>query len=163
MINQSGGSLNINDKSSNNDIINVNKFSSKELSSNNNSNKNINILNYYSNSNTNKSNTNYAYNFFGVNNQEDNSSINSSKNELSPKDMKINNNNNNKISNLSSSSFGKNFVLKSEICKSTFHNENKYYTNNKSEDNPIMTYYSKDYKRKNFGNFYLFTDRKSVN
>ncbi len=163
MINQSGGSLNINDKSSNNDIINVNKFSSKELSSNNNSNKNINILNYYSNSNTNKSNTNYAYNFFGVYNQEDNSSINSSKNELSPKDMKINNNNNNKISNLSSSSFGKNFVLKSEICKSTFHNENKYYTNNKSEDNPIMTYYSKDYKRKNFGNFYLFTDRKSVN
>ena len=152
--------LNINDKSSNNDILNLNKISSKEISSNNNSNKNINVFNYYSNSNTNKSNTNYAYNFFGLNNQEDNSSLNSCKNELYQNNNKINNNN--RISNLSSSSFSKNFVLKSEICKSTFHNENKYYANNKSEDNPIMTYYSKDFKRKNFGNFYLFTDRKSV-
>ena len=154
--------LNINDKYSNNDILNINnKYSSNEFSSNNNSNKNFNLLVYKSNSNTNKSNTNYAFNFFGVNNQEDNSSLNSSKNE-SPKNNQINKNNQNRVSNLSTSSFGKNFILKSEICKSTFHNENKYHKNNNSEDNPIMSYFSKDIKDKTFGNFYLFTDRKSV-
>ena len=148
--------LNNIDKSSNNDILNA--------SSNNNSNNNLNLLNYYSNSNTNKSNTNYAFNFFGVNNNntlEDNSSLNSSKNELSSKNVKLNNINN-RISNLSSSSYGKNFVLKSEICKSTFHNENRYNKNTNSEDNPIMNYYNNDNKRKNFGNFYLFTDKKST-
>ena len=161
IINNSGGLLNINEKASNNDILNLNnKYSSKEFSSPN-SNRNLNFLNYCSNSNTNKSN--YAFNFFGINNnQEDNSSLNSSKNELSSKNVKKNSNTNlNNINNLSSSSLGKNFVLKSEICKSTFHNENKYYKNNNSEDNPIMTYFSKDIKDKNFGNFYLFTDRKS--
>ena len=146
-INSNSGLLNIYDKFSDNNILNINnKYSSNEFSSNN---------------NTIKSNTNYAFNFFGVNNQEDNSSLNSSKNESS-KNNKLNKNNPNRISNLSFSSFGKNFVLKSEICKSTFHNENKYHRNNNSEDNPIMSYFSKDIKDKNFGNFYLFTDRKSV-
>ena len=145
-VNSNSGLLNIYDKFSDNNILNINKYSSNEFSSNN---------------NTIKSNTNYAFNFFGVNNQEDNSSLNSSKNESS-KNNKLNKNNPNRISNLSFSSFGKNFVLKSEICKSTFHNENKYHRNNNSEDNPIMSYFSKDIKDKNFGNFYLFTDRKSV-
>ena len=168
IIYNNGGLLNINEKSSNNDILNLNnKYSSNEISSHNNSNQNLNPLNYYSNSNTNKSNTNYAFNFFGINIQEDNSSLNSSKNELSSKNLKINNNNNNHIGNLSTSSFGKNFVLKSEICKSTFHNEKNYYknnNNNSSEGNPIMTYFKNDINinDKNFGNFYLFTDRKSV-
>ena len=149
--------LNVNDKSLNNDILNINNiYSSNELSSNNNSNH----KNYYSNNNAN--NINYAFNFFGINNQEDNSSLNSSKNEISSKNIKLNNNNQNRISNKSNSSLGKNFVLKSEICKSTFHNENRFYKNSSCEDNPIMTYYRKDIKRKNFGNFYLFTDRKSV-
>ena len=163
IINSTGCLLNNNDKSSNNDCMNNNnRYSLNDISSNNNSNQNINILNYYSNSNTNKSNTNYAFNFFGVNNnQEDNSSLNSSKNELSSKNVKLNNNNN-RISNLSSSSFSKNFVLKSEVCKSTFHNENRNRKNTYSEDNPIMTYFGKDINNKNFGNFYLFTDRKST-
>ena len=164
IINTSGGLININEKALSNEVLNANTnniYSAKEYSSNNNSNKNINLLNYCSNSNTN--NTNYAFNFFGINNQEDNSSLNSSKNEFSSKNIKLNNNNHNRISNLSNSSLGKNFVLKSEICKSTFHNDKKYYrNNNNSEDNPIMSYFSKDIKNKNFGNFYLFTDRKSV-
>ena len=160
IINSSGEMLNINERTSSNEILNANNiYSLKDHSSNNNnSNQNINLLNYCSNSNTNKSNTNYAFNFFGVNNQEDNSSVNSSKNELGK--IKINNNNN-RISNLSNSSLGKNFILKSEVCKSTFNNDIKYHNNNNSQDNLIMSYFSKDIKNKNFGNFYLLTDRKS--
>ena len=160
-INGSSGLLNIN---SNNDIMNANiiKYSSNDVLSNNSNNQNINALNYYSNSNTNKSNTNYALNFFGIsNNQEDNSSLNSSKNELSSKKNKLNNNLN-KINNLSSSSYSKNFVLKSEICKSTFHNENRHHKNNNSEDNPILSYFGKDISNKKYGNFYLFTEGKSI-
>ena len=80
---------------------------------------------------------------------EDNSSMNSSKND--------NSKNNNRKSFYSSSSFGKNFILKNNVCKSTKNNENKYNKNNVSDDNPIMTYYMGN----NFGNFYLFNDKKS--
>lgn len=162
--------ININDKNeklSNNELLNLNKNPSNDVSSNPNSSNNINNFSNNLNSNTNKSNTNYAFNFFGVSNinnntLEDNSSLNSSKNELSSKNIKLGNVNN-RVSNLSSSSFGKNFVLKSEICKSTFHKENRYIGKNTySGENPIINYYTKDLNGKNFGNFYLFTDRKSI-
>ena len=87
-------------------------------------------------------------------NLEDTSSLNSCKNVSSSKNK---NNTNNRISFFSSSSFGKNFVLKSEVCKSTKNKENKNYRNNYSDNNPIINYYNGD----NFGNFYLFTDKKS--
>jgi len=164
--------ININEKNeklSNNELLNLNnqRNPSIDVSSNPNSSNNINFSNNL-NSNTNKSNTNYAFNFFGVssnvnnNTLEDNSSLNSSKNELSSKNVKLGNANN-RVSNLSSSSFGKNFVLKSEICKSTFHKEKRYIGKNTySEENPIINYYTNDINGKNFGNFYLFTDRKSI-
>ena len=162
--------ININDKNeklSNNELLNLNKNPSNDVSSNPNSSNNINNFSNNLNSNTNKSNTNYAFNFFGVSNinnntLEDNSSLNSSKNELSSKNIKLGNMNN-RVSNLSSSSFGKNFVLKSEICKSTFHKENRYIGKNTySGENPIISYFTNDINGKNFGNFYLFTDRKSI-
>jgi len=87
-------------------------------------------------------------------NYEDTSSLNSCKNVSSSKNK---NNTNNRISFFSSSSFGKNFVLKSEVCKSTKNKEIKNKRNNYSDNNPIMNYYNGD----NFGNFYLFTDKKS--
>ena len=84
-------------------------------------------------------------------NLEDTSSLNSCKNVSSSKNK---NNTNNRISFFSSSSFGKNFVLKSEVCKSTKNKENDNYRNNYSDNNPIINYYNGD----NFGNFYLFTE-----
>jgi len=73
------------------------------------------------------------------NNQEGNFSDKSSKNG-SNKNTK--NNKNNIKSNLSSSSFSRNFVLKSELCKSAFYNDNIYHYNksNRIENNPIMNY-----------------------
>ncbi len=86
---------------------------------------------------------------------KDNSSINSSKNDNSAKNTK---NNNKRTSFYSSSSFGKNFILKNKVCKSTKNNENKFYKNKTySDDNPIMAYYIGE----NLGNFYLMTDKKS--
>ena len=50
-----------------------------------------------------------------------------------------------------------------EICKSTFHKENRYIGKNTySGENPIISYFTNDINGKNFGNFYLFTDRKSI-
>ena len=90
---------------------------------------------------------NIALNYFGINNEiEDNSSV---KNQ--------NSNNNNRASINSSSSFSKNFILKSKICKSTINNERNYHKNNNFNNNPIMNYFN----FKNFGNFYLFTDKIS--
>ena len=87
-------------------------------------------------------------------NLEEPSSINSSKDDNSIK----NNKNNKGKSFYSSSSFGKNFILKSKVCKSTKNNENKYYKNNAySDENPIIEYYI----GKDLGNFYLVTDKKS--
>ena len=101
--------------------------------------------------NNNGSNKNIKSPFYNL---EDTSSLNSSKNISSSKNK---NNTNNRISFFSSSSFGKNFILKSEVCKSTKNKENKNYRNNYSDNNLIMNYYNGD----NFGNFYLFTDKKS--
>ena len=90
---------------------------------------------------------NIALNYFDINNEiEDNSSV---KNR--------NSNNNNRASINSSSSFSKNFILKSKICKSTINNEKNYHKNNNFNNNPIMNYFN----FKNFGNFYLFTDKIS--
>ena len=88
---------------------------------------------------------------------EDNSSLNSSKNENTVKNIMTKNNQ--RKSFYSSSSFGRNFILKNKICKSTKNNENNLYNNNNYSDdnNPIMTYYM----GKNLGNFYLLTDKKS--
>ena len=127
--------------------------------------KNEKILN---NNEINNNNSNNEDNFFSnrkkniinsqnINNnplyilEEDNFSVNSSKNENSLKNSR---------NNYSFSSFGKNFILKNKVCKSTKNHENnlkknKYY--NYSDDNPIMTYFM----GKNLGNFYLMTDKKS--
>ena len=158
--NNTDAPLNKNDRA-NNDFMNINNnYSSNDISNMNNINQNLNIINYYSNNNTNQSNNNYHLTFFGLNNnQEDNSSLNSSKNES--KNVKANNYYN-RISNLSSSSYSKNFVLKSEVCKSTFHNEKRCHKNANSEDNPIISYYGNNMRTKNVGNFYLFTERKST-
>ena len=68
--------------------------------------------------NNNGSNKNIKSPFYNL---EDTSSLNSSKNISSSKNK---NNTNNRISFFSSSSFGKNFILKSEVCKSTKNKEN---------------------------------------
>ena len=83
---------------------------------------------------------------------EENSSANSS------------NYNKNKLkSYLSSSSYGKNFVLKKEVCNSAVMKDHKnvfgFFSDGKYS-NPMLTYY-KDYNSQNFVNFYLFTERKS--
>ena len=93
---------------------------------------------------------NIALNYFAIKNEiEDNSSATSGKNQ--------NSNNNNRASLYSSSSISKNFVLKSEICKSTRNTDKNYNKNNNYNNNPIMNYFN----LKNFGNFYLFADKKS--
>ena len=84
-----------------------------------------------------------------LNQLEDNSSLNSCKNENVIKN--ISTTNKQRKSFYSSSSFGRNFILKNKICKSTKINENS------DDNNPIMTYYM----GKSLGNFYLLTDRKS--
>ena len=67
---------------------------------------------------------------------------------------KNNSNKNNDTSIYSFSLFGKNFILKNKSTKNN--NENKYMKNNKSVDNPIMTFFIEN----SFGNFYLFNDKK---
>ena len=163
-INQYTNLLNNKDKSSNNDILEHNhKLSSTFI---NNSNNNINLLNYYNNNSiTNKSKQNYILYYYGINNNnlENSSSLNSSQKELSSKKYKNKLiSHNNRINNLSSSYFGKNFVLKSEICKNSFVNENKYYKNINSEDNPIINYYNNGNNGKGLRNFYLLTDKKQI-
>ena len=145
---------------------NINKDGEINLNENN-SYKDMNIVNYKINNS--ESNINKIQNLENskkkinkiisknnpINSIEDNSSINSSKNGNS---IKNSNNNNKRKSFYSASSFGKNFILKNKVCKSTKNNENKYNRNNKySDDNPIMAYYLD----KNLGNFYLVTDQKS--
>ena len=137
------------------DINNNFRFSNGNNSVNNSEN---NVQKYLINRNNDE-----AINNIGSNNNinspfenlEDTSSLNSCKNVSSSKNK---NNTNNRISFFSSSSFGKNFILKSEVCKSTKNKEIKNFRkNNYSDNNPIMNYYNGD----NFGNFYLFTDKKS--
>ena len=125
-------------KSSNNNELDLNKI---------NSSSDVNFTSSINKISENSKNINnsplYAF--------EDNSSVNSSKNENSLKNSK---------NNYSFSSFGKNFVLKNKVCKSTKNDENNFQKNkyyNYSDDNPIMAYYM----GKNLGNFYLMTDRKS--
>ena len=137
------------------DDINNNFRFSKDNNSVNNSENNAQkyLINSKNNEaiNNNGSNNNINIPFYNL---EETSSLNSCKNVSSSKNK---NNTNNRISFFSSSSFGKNFVLKSEVCKSTKNKEIKNNRNNYSDNNPIMNYYNGD----NFGNFYLFTDKKS--
>ena len=82
---------------------------------------------------------------------------NSSQN-ISNKKNSINNSLNNSTSFCSSSSFGRNFILKNKVCKSTKNFGTKFYYKNKNnnrDDNPIMTYYL----GKDLPNFYLFEDK----
>ena len=151
---------------SNQDIFNKNIIdSSKDINNDNNYYYNLGNIqkNYDSNknentvksSNINNNNKNNLANS-PINPLEDNSPLNSSKNENSFKNIKVKDNQ--RKSFYSFSSFGRNFILKNKVCKSTKNNENKYYKNNNfSDDNPIMTYYM----RKDLPNFYLLTDKKS--
>ena len=146
--------LNINKNYSENDIKNINNqiFNSKyDINNDFNNNNNYNNIENSQNLNINNNLINSPLNAL-----EDNSSLNSAKNENSLKNPK---NNNQRSSFYSSSSFGKNFVLKNKACKSTKNNENNFYKiNNNSDDvNPIMAYYMGN----NLGNFYLVTDKKS--
>ena len=107
------------------------------------------------NSNINPIENNSDINLHRLNNDgnfSDKSSKNSSKNF--------------KINNLSSSSFSKNFILKSEICKSAVHKDifNYHNKNNRSESNPIINYFSQDFNKneKNIQNFYLSTAKNSM-
>ena len=105
-----------------------------------------------------KIDNNSEMNLYNLNKDNENFS------DKSIKNLKINNTNNLK-SNLSSSSFSKNFKLKSDVCKSTFNQDNIYYYNikNRSENNPILNYFSKDVNNeKNINNFYISTQRKSI-
>ena len=129
------------EKNPNKNELNLNKGNSKNFVNLESDSKNVNLK---------ENKDNIVSNYFGINNElEDNSSIKSGKNQ--------NLNNNNRASIYSSSSFSKNFILKSEICKSTRNNENNRYKINNYNNNPIMNYFN----FKNFGNFYLFTDNKS--
>ena len=128
------------EKNPNKNELNLNKGNSKNFVNLESDSKNVNLK---------ENKDNIVSNYFGINNElEDNSSIKSGKNQ--------NLNNNNRASIYSSSSFSKNFILKSEICKSTRNNENNRYKINNYNNNPIMNYFN----FKNFGNFYLF--RKSI-
>ena len=93
-------------------------------------------------------------NLYNINNN-DNLSDKSSKNSIK-----------NKINNLSSSSFSKNFILKSELCKSAAYRDSFYRHNkiNRSDGNPIINYFSQDLGKNenNIKNFYLSTAKNSL-
>ena len=156
--NKKNNNININNnKLNNNDSQNdfLNQTSEKNPNKNElNQNKgnSINFVNLESgskNANLKETKDNFVSNYFGTNYRlEDNSSATSGKNQ----DL-----NNNRESIYSSSSLNKNFILKSKICKSTRNNEHNHFKNTNYNNNPIMNYYN----IKNFGNFYLFTDKKS--
>lgn len=130
-----------NEKNSNKNELNLNKGNSTNF---------INSESESKNGIQKEIKNNIALNYFAIKNEiEDNSSATSGKNQ--------NSNNNNRASLYSSSSISKNFVLKSEICKSTRNTDKNYNKNNNYNNNPIMNYFN----LKNFGNFYLFADKKS--
>ena len=129
------------EKNSNNNGLNQNKGNSTNI---------VNLESESKNENQKEIKDNILSNYFGFTNKlEDNSSVNSGKNQ--------NSNNNNRATLNSSSSFSKNFILKSEICKSTKNTEHNYYKKSNYNNNPIMNYFN----FKNIGNFYLFTDKNS--
>ena len=93
-------------------------------------------------------------NFFGIGNNMNVSPLN----QLETFSLDSNNENSKNLKNKrnsfhSSSSLGKNFILKTEIYKSTNQKGNQYKKNNYS-DNPIMNYYSGKNIAK-FTNFYM--------
>ena len=132
--------LNKNDYSSND----INKYLSNDMSSfKNNDNLGLNRIE-----------NNSDMNLYNINNN-DNLSDKSSKNSIK-----------NKINNLSSSSFSKNFILKSELCKSAAYRDSFYRHNkiNRSDGNPIINYFSQDLGKNenNIKNFYLSTAKNSL-
>ena len=132
--------LNKNDYSSND----INKYLSNDMSSfKNNDNFGLNRIE-----------NNSDMNLYNINNN-DNLSDKSSKNSIK-----------NKINNLSSSSFSKNFILKSELCKSAAYRDSFYRHNkiNRSDGNPIINYFSQDLGKNenNIKNFYLSTAKNSL-
>ena len=132
--------LNKNDYSSND----INKYLSNDMSSfKNNDNLGLNRIE-----------NNSDMNLYNINNN-DNLSDKSSKNSIK-----------NKINNLSSSSFSKNFILKSELCKSAAYRDSFYRHNkiNRSDGNPIINYFSQDLGKNenNIKNFYLSTAKNSM-
>ena len=104
---------------------------------------------------------------FGFNPVESNSDINlyNVNNDGNLSDKSSKNSSKNKI-NQSSSSFIKNFILKSELCKSAVYRETFYHHNkiNRSDDNPIINYFIQDLDKneKKIKNFYLSTAKNSV-
>ena len=134
-------------------ILNLDKY----ISNNTSSPKNNNSINIGS-SNCLNSDNNLEFNVYNNNNQEEIYSAKSSE-----KFGKLNKKYNLK-SNLSSSSFSKNFLLKSEVCKSSALNENRhYYKNNRSQGNPIINYFNQDLNHeKNIKKIYLFATNKSI-
>ena len=128
------------EKNSENDDLNIKK---------NHSNNDMNIIENNNDFNNNKNKINASS---PQNQIEDNSSHNSSKNY-----NKLKKDKNQRTSFYSSSSLGRNFILKNKVCKST-NNEHKIYKNStNSDENPLMAYYM----GKNLANFYLVTDKKS--
>ena len=156
--------------------IEENKIKNNQNNNANKINKNKNVLNKvgYSSNDIN----NYFSNDISSFKMNDNSNINPIENNsdinlhhlnndgnFSDKSSK-NSSKNFKINNLSSSSFSKNFILKSEICKSAVHKDifNHHNKNNRSESNPIINYFSQDFNKneKNIQNFYLSTAKNSM-
>ena len=136
-------------------------------------NKSLNKNEYLSND-INKYLSNYMSSFknnnnLGLNPNENNSDLNlyniNINDNLSDKSSK--NSVKNKINNnLSSSSFSKNFILKSELCKSAVYRDSFYRHNkiNRSDGNPIINYFNQDLDKNenNIKNFYLSTVKNSV-
>ena len=151
--------LNLNEQKSDNIIQKDDELNLKIQNSNDSNLENIgNIKNDLqindSNNKAQSISNNQISNFFGIGNNMNVSPLN----QLETFSLDSNNENSKNLKNKrnsfhSSSSLGKNFILKTEIYKSTNQKGNQYKKNNYS-DNPIMNYYSGKNIAK-FTNFYM--------
>ena len=148
--------LDLNDQKSDNviqkdDELNLKIQNSTDSNLENIGNNNIDLQLNNSNNKAPSISNNPISNSFGIGNNMNISPLNQL--ETFSLDSKNENSKNKRSSFHTTSSLGKNFILKTEIYKSTNQKGNQYKKNNYS-DNPIMNYYSGKNNSK-FANFYM--------